>query len=411
MAFTCSVCGSRKPADDYPLAVSGTRSVGTCTECLKQNLRKPSAADWEALGFQPPELEYAPVPGLAPESDPDPAPSAPSTPSTTHKRKRRNTTGWPTARRKRAKAAPKSAEEPGPITCRICVEEKPIEDFPKFVYSKKNSNEIPYQCVKHLAHKRRSRTAGNAVCKSCIGASLAAGLDSVGAERIGCLEPGCTSEPWEYPYLAQYLSAEALERYHEQMFTVFMTEASTMVCLNPKCGAVGLLEKAVAGFPNVVCSECKHRSCALCAVDWHDGLSCHAYRAKHQKDLVTNDEKATLRALSKKGAKWCPRCQMAIEKDGGCDSMYCMYCRRYFAWYSAEPVRAFGSKKAAPKLPAVPDYWNEVCEEDAVANPPPPAGLPLHEEGELVVPPPGLPFPEEDVLVDFHNPPPNHPLF
>ncbi|OCL04970.1 hypothetical protein AOQ84DRAFT_356156 [Glonium stellatum] len=375
----CAVCHSRKPEDDFPLTTSGARAFATCMGCLEQSLSNPAA--WADLSLQQPgramieptnDLE-ANLPSTTPPivATVDAlAETEPSTKSPTRKRKRRSTaSSWPYKARKRAKAGPKPPPEPqGPITCRICVEEKPVSEFVKLSRSRKAAINLPFDCQKHLSYQPGNSKASNAVCKSCISSSLSAGLDTVGAERLGCLEPGCEADPWDYSYLVLYLPADALEQYHEQMFAAFMAEETTWQCLNTDCGSVGLLEQNVAGFPNIVCSECKRRSCALCRVEWHEGISCQVYREKHQKEFITSEEKATLRMLSKKGAKRCPRCQMAIEKDGGCDSMYCMHCRRTFAWYSAEPVRSVGTKKAMPKPPPLPDYWQETCEADALAN-------------------------------------------
>ena len=331
---TCAVCHSRKPEDDFPLATSGTRALATCMGCLEQSLSNPAA--WADLSLQPPGQTVAePTDNLGTDlpsttlpitaTTGTPAEIEPSVNTATRKRKRRSTAGsWPYKARKRAKAVPKPPSEPqGPITCRICVEEKPVSEFVKLSRSRKTATNLPFDCQKHLSYNPGNSKTNNAVCKSCIGSSLSAGLDTIGAERLGCLEPGCKADPWDYSYLALYLPADALEQYHEQMFAVFMAEKTMLQCLNTECGSIGLLEQNVAGFPNVVCSECKHRSCALCKVEWHEGLSCQVYREKNQKESITSEEKATLRILSKKGAKRCPRCQMAIEKDGGCDSMSC----------------------------------------------------------------------------------------
>ncbi|KAF2499838.1 hypothetical protein BU16DRAFT_430112, partial [Lophium mytilinum] len=274
----------------------------------------------------------------------------------TRKRKRRNPTGYPPTKRRKQRKEPKP---PPPLsaTCRICVEEKDVSEFVRNARSRRFATAIPFECMAHLSHKINGapNKAGGAVCKSCIGNSLAAGLESIGAENLACLEPDCTAGPWDYDYISQYLPAEALENYHEQMFTTFMATASTFKCLNATCGAVGLLEQTAPGFPNVVCSACSHRHCALCVVDWHEDMSCQAYRAKNQKALISAEEKTALRMLNKLGAKRCPRCQLAIEKDGGCNSMYCINCKRYFDWNTAEPVLGV-SKKAAP-LKQQPDYW------------------------------------------------------
>ena len=295
--------------------------------CLEQSLSRP--VEWVHLSLQPPGQTVVEPDSLGtnlPSTTPPItatmgalAEIEPSVNTAARKRKRRRVAGsWPYKARKRAKAVPKPPPEPqGLITCRICIEEKPVSAFVE------TATDLPFNCRKHLSYNPGNSKTNNAVCKSCIGSSLSAGLDTIGAERLGCLEPGCKADPWDYSYLALYLPADALEQYHEQMFAVFMAEKTMLQCLNTECGSIGLLEQNVAGFPNIVCSECEHRSCALCKVEWHKGFSCQVYREKNQKKFITSEEKATLRILSKKGAKRCPRCQMAIEKDGGCDSMSC----------------------------------------------------------------------------------------
>jgi len=324
----CALCHSRKSEDNFPLTTSGTRALATCMGCLEQSLSSP--AEWALLSLQPPgQTVVEPTDSLGtdlPSTTPPITATTgtltevePSVNTAARKRKRRRAAGsWPYKARKRAKAVPKPpVESQGPITCRICIEEKPVSAFVE------TATNLPFDCQKHLSYNPDNSKTNDAVCKSCIGSSLSAGLDTIGAERLGCPEPGCKAGPWDYSYLALYLPADALEQYHEQMFAAFMAGKTTLQCLNTECGSIGLLEQNVAGFPNIVCSECKHRSCALCEVEWHEGLSCQLYREKNQKKFITSEEKATLRMLAKELAKRCPRCQMAIEKTGGCDLMYC----------------------------------------------------------------------------------------
>jgi hypothetical protein len=50
---------------------------------------------------------------------------------------------------------------------------------------------------------------------------------------------------------------------------------------------------------------------------------------------MTDMEKETLELMQTKDGKRCPNCYLVIEKDGGCDSMFCTGCHKYFNWATA----------------------------------------------------------------------------
>ena len=79
-----------------------------------------------------------------------------------------------------------------------------------------------------------------------------------------------------------------------------------------------------------MCKSCGFKSCFNYGIPWHEGYTCDEYDAGHPNavSLVTSEER--VRAVAKK----CPGagCMFYIEKDGGCDSMYCSHCGNAWNW-------------------------------------------------------------------------------
>jgi hypothetical protein len=45
--------------------------------------------------------------------------------------------------------------------------------------------------------------------------------------------------------------------------------------------------------------------------------------------------------MQTKDGKRCPNCFLVIEKDGGCNSMFCTGCQKYFNWATAGKIYPF----------------------------------------------------------------------
>jgi hypothetical protein len=154
------------------------------------------------------------------------------------------------------------------------------------------------------------------------------------------------------------------------------------------CGAVGLPDTATPGYPQVECNSCAVRFCAQCLIPWHKDLTCAEHASKHVDEQMSDPEKDTLVLMQGKDGKRCPNCFLVIEKDGGCDSMFCIGCHKYFNWATAGKLPLTwccghrveelilwtasavpGAKKAQPILHNDP-FWmpngDVVCEMDAL---------------------------------------------
>lgn len=201
---------------------------------------------------------------------------------------------------------------------------------------------------------------------------MSARLDNLGPRRVvGCVYPDCSND-WPWEYIIKYMpSGAALEKYNIEMLEVWKQDADPkpLSCANQGCTATGLPDTIAPGYPQVSCNECAYRSCAQCRVPWHEGLTCAEYAAKHIDEKMTDPEKDTLKLMQTKDGKRCPNCFLVIEKDGGCDSMFCLGCNKYFNWATAASAIP-GSNKAQPVAHGNP-FWRHndgpvVCELDAL---------------------------------------------
>jgi hypothetical protein len=130
---------------------------------------------------------------------------------------------------------------------------------------------------------------------------------------------------------------EPTEKYNLEMFEVWKHDATIkpVTCTAPDCEAVGLPDPTAPGYPQISCHSCAHRFCAQCLVPWHKDLTCTEHAAKHFNETISEPEKETLKLMQTKDGKRCPNCYFVIEKDGGCDSMFCISCQKYFNWATA----------------------------------------------------------------------------
>jgi hypothetical protein len=163
-------------------------------------------------------------------------------------------------------------------------------------------------------------------------------LDTLGARQVsGCVEPGCANQ-WQWDYIMKYMPAgEPIEKYNLEMFEVWKRDTADklVTCPAPGCNAIGLPDPTAPGYPQISCHSCGHRSCAQCLTAWHKDLTCSEQAAKNVDQKMSDPEKDTLKLMQTKNGKRCPNCYLVIEKDGGCDSMYCVGCHKYFNWATA----------------------------------------------------------------------------
>lgn len=148
----------------------------------------------------------------------------------------------------------------------------------------------------------------------------------------------------------EYFPANKLEEYNLALFDQWRADAELFTCLEPACGFVSVIDRfAASGYPHVECPlpTCKARSCATCRTAWHAGQTCAEVHAAAATAQISEAEKTTLALMQEKDARRCPNCQLVIEKDGGCSSMQCGGCEKFFNWEEAASAVP-GARKPEP---------------------------------------------------------------
>ncbi|EFQ94749.1 hypothetical protein CFE70_004284 [Pyrenophora teres f. teres 0-1] len=259
-----------------------------------------------------------------------------TTPPTKVTKRRRSRAADPWAKRRKPST---NSKPPKPqlthFTCRICIEEQTTDQFVTWMPPKRRTStpsfDIPSACIDHLARNPR---------RTKIDPHIPAG--------------------------------EPLNKFNMEMLEVWKQTADPgpLTCIAPDCNSVGLPDLTAPGYPQVVCNECSTRSCAQCLVPWHKDLTCPEYAAKHVNEKMSDTEKETLELMQSKDGRRCPNCQLVIVKDGGCDSMLCVGCYKYFNWATAASAVSGAKKAQVPLIHGVP-HWQDpepavTCEMDGL---------------------------------------------
>ena len=194
----------------------------------------------------------------------------------------------------------------GDKTCTICVTDKPPGDYPA-------AEELPVACRKHCLE----------ICRACIRESLAADIANKPPNRIGC--PDC-AESWEHWMIKRHASPADFVSYEWlTLRTTLEAMPQYRACLRPDCKG-GQIHGMGEAEPIVICNECGSKSCYTHKIPWHAGKTCKEYDRPEETDMETKARLAAEQEATKKGApgvKLCPRCQIPIEKSGGCDHIRC----------------------------------------------------------------------------------------
>lgn len=118
----------------------------------------------------------------------------------------------------------------------------------------------------------------------------------------------------------------AMSRLEDRLSMVYIGKMTNFVWCAHGCGWGGQLINAEA--PIFTCRHCRRRTCARHQVRWHDGMTCASYDSKLQTDREEQENQTWLRAHSKN----CPKCNVPIEKNHGCNHMTCRHCKHEFCW-------------------------------------------------------------------------------
>lgn len=94
---------------------------------------------------------------------------------------------------------------------------------------------------------------------------------------------------------------------------------------------------------SVYCPTCATDFCSNCKLEWHQGLTCEEYNKQLAKEGKSEDAGIP---FDSDLIKFCPMCNVPIEKDEGCAQMMCKRCKHVFCWYCLASLDVSGVLKA-----------------------------------------------------------------
>ncbi|XP_016965002.1 E3 ubiquitin-protein ligase ariadne-1 [Drosophila biarmipes] len=170
---------------------------------------------------------------------------------------------------------------------------------------------------------------GHSFCAACWKQYLANKTCSEGlANTIKCPAANCDILVDYVSFLKLADDPEVVERY-QQLITNTFVECNILMrwCPAPNCTHA---IKAVCAEPRAVRCKCGHQFCFACGENWHEPASCSSLK-KWLKKCLEDSETSNWIAQN---TKQCPKCNVTIEKDGGCNHMVCKNpsCRYDFCW-------------------------------------------------------------------------------
>nr|ACE75360.1 ariadne [Glyptapanteles indiensis] len=114
---------------------------------------------------------------------------------------------------------------------------------------------------------------------------------------------------------------------YEYLITNSFVQFNRMLKWCPSPGCNNAIKVQYSDFKLVKCS-CGYTFCFKCTSKWHEPVNCELL----EKWMSRVDEDSATSAWIGLNTKDCPSCATPIEKNGGCNWMYCSKCKFGFCW-------------------------------------------------------------------------------
>lgn len=158
-------------------------------------------------------------------------------------------------------------------------------------------------------------------------------------QTIACAAHGCNILVDDVSVMRLVRDPKVKLKY-QHLITNSFVECNRLLrwCPSPDCNNA-LKVQHVEARP-VQC-KCGHRFCFACGENWHDPVRCALLKRWIKK---CDDDSETSNWIAA-NTKECPKCNVTIEKDGGCNHMVCknQSCKAEFCWVCLGPWEPHGS--------------------------------------------------------------------
>ncbi|XP_070504016.1 E3 ubiquitin-protein ligase ariadne-1-like [Chironomus tepperi] len=170
---------------------------------------------------------------------------------------------------------------------------------------------------------------GHRFCKSCWVEYLTTKIMEEGlCKSIACAAHGCDILVDDVTVMSLLTDPRVRTKY-QQLITNSFVECNRLLrwCPSADCSYAIKVQYVE---PRPVECKCGHIFCFECGEQWHDPVQCRLLRKWIKK---CDDDSETSNWIAA-NTKECPKCNVTIEKDGGCNHMVCknQNCKHEFCW-------------------------------------------------------------------------------
>lgn len=176
-------------------------------------------------------------------------------------------------------------------------------------------------------------------CLACWDSYLTTKIMEEGRTHVACPQLSCPIVVDDERALSLIKSENVRKRYRHFMINSFV-ECHRLLrwCPAADCGRVVMVQHSE---PLQITCTCGMVFCFACGHEWHEPVNCRLLKLWLKK---CSDDSETSNWISA-NTKDCPKCQVTIEKDGGCNHMTCKNaaCKMEFCWMCLGPWEPHGS--------------------------------------------------------------------
>ncbi|XP_029457132.1 E3 ubiquitin-protein ligase ARIH2 isoform X2 [Rhinatrema bivittatum] len=162
--------------------------------------------------------------------------------------------------------------------------------------------------------------------------------DGIGV-GVSCMAQDCplrTPEDFVFPLLP---SEDLKDKYRRYLFRDYVeSHYQLQLCPGADCPMVIQVQEPKAR--RVQCNRCNEVFCFKCRQMYHAPTDCATIRKWLTKCA---DDSETANYISAH-TKDCPKCNICIEKNGGCNHMQCSKCKHDFCWMCLGDWKTHGSE-------------------------------------------------------------------
>lgn len=194
--------------------------------------------------------------------------------------------------------------------CCVCLVVKLEEEF-----TPPNSQ----QCKHHI----------RMVCNACTSQSVKAFLNDNFNGLMICPESDCNAK-LSTTSIRQILhlnnDTTSLEKHDNFLMRQTLGKMSNFYWCAHGCGSGQIDDRTPIWDMKTTCLNCGKDTCTMHRIKWHEGVTCEKY------DQIHVPVDGMTQKWMNQYSKTCPKCNVKIEKNGGCFHMKCKQCQHDFCW-------------------------------------------------------------------------------